>query len=255
MLAERAFFNSMVPRWYRKLRSFLHINGERIELDEQIDEALFELYMKTHHEALKIVQKKLSKINPETKKFSIRLELGDYEIASIYQLFVLILKESIRRQKERINQEVQEMIFEKLGEGMTREELADKIKQKFIDWRDAYCKTIAQTESTRAYNMSLVKTSTETGIEYYLYDAVLDDRTTQMCKQRDGKVFLYTQLAGNTPPLHANCRSVLRPFTKRMLEKGNYKLVNDAELQNFDKSDNWGNYNETIGQFVKNLRK
>lgn len=255
MLLERAFFNSMVPRWYRKLRSFFQIDGEKIGLNEQIDNAIFELYMRTHHEALKVVQKRLSKVKPETKKFAIRLELGDYEVVSIYQLFVLILKESIRRQKEKINQEVQEMIFEKLGEGLTREELADKIKQKFVDWRDAYCKTIAQTESTRAYNMALVKTSVETGVEYYLYDAVLDDRTTTMCRQRDGRVFYYTQLIGNTPPLHANCRSTLRPLTKRMLEKGNYKIVTDAELQQFEKSDNWGNYNETIGAIIKNFRK
>jgi len=51
---------------------------------------------------------------------------------------------------------------------------------------------------------------------YLMYDAVLDDRTTDICRMRDGVVRPADDpwWKGNWPPLHHNCRSGVRPLTE-----------------------------------------
>jgi SPP1 gp7 family putative phage head morphogenesis protein len=51
---------------------------------------------------------------------------------------------------------------------------------------------------------------------YLMYDAVLDDRTTDICRMRDGVVRPADDpwWQSNWPPLHHNCRSGVRPLTE-----------------------------------------
>jgi len=52
---------------------------------------------------------------------------------------------------------------------------------------------------------------------YWMYDAVLDSRTSPMCKERDSKVLAADDpwWDSNYPPLHHRCRSGVRALTKR----------------------------------------
>lgn len=49
----------------------------------------------------------------------------------------------------------------------------------------------------------------ELGLEYYMYDAFLDNRTSAICREMDGKYFKITEkeIGVNAPPLHPSCRS------------------------------------------------
>jgi SPP1 gp7 family putative phage head morphogenesis protein len=49
----------------------------------------------------------------------------------------------------------------------------------------------------------------ELGLEYYMYDAFLDNRTSAICREMDGKYFKIAekQIGVNAPPLHPSCRS------------------------------------------------
>jgi SPP1 gp7 family putative phage head morphogenesis protein len=49
----------------------------------------------------------------------------------------------------------------------------------------------------------------ELGLEYYMYDAHLDSRTSAICREMDGKYFkiVEKEIGVNAPPLHVNCRS------------------------------------------------
>lgn len=49
----------------------------------------------------------------------------------------------------------------------------------------------------------------ELGLEYYMYDAFLDSRTSAICREMDGKYFKITEkeIGVNAPPLHPSCRS------------------------------------------------
>lgn len=51
---------------------------------------------------------------------------------------------------------------------------------------------------------------------YWMYDAVLDARTTAICRERNGVVRPADDpwWQSNTPPLHFNCRSGVRPLTE-----------------------------------------
>ena len=50
--------------------------------------------------------------------------------------------------------------------------------------------------------------------ERYVYRAVLDSRTTALCRRLDGNVYIWDK--GPTPPLHFGCRSLRAPLTKGM---------------------------------------
>jgi len=49
----------------------------------------------------------------------------------------------------------------------------------------------------------------ELGLKYYKYDAHLDSRTSQICRELDGKIFRIKdmEVGVNFPPMHPNCRS------------------------------------------------
>lgn len=51
--------------------------------------------------------------------------------------------------------------------------------------------------------------SNELGLNFYMYDAFLDTRTSSLCRNLDGKVFAISEaeVGINYPPMHPNCRS------------------------------------------------
>ena len=60
----------------------------------------------------------------------------------------------------------------------------------------------------------------EGGIKQVVFTAVLDDRTSDICRMMHGRVFYVSELevGVNQPPLHQNCRSTLYPYTENMLK-------------------------------------
>lgn len=77
--------------------------------------------------------------------------------------------------------------------------------------------TIIRTNATDAYNRGRLIAAREAGdfIVGYEYSAILDDRTTEVCRYLDGKVFRRgdTWLESLKPPRHFNCRSIIVPLT------------------------------------------
>jgi len=84
----------------------------------------------------------------------------------------------------------------------------------------AYLNTLARTNIFEAMNEARYAEFTDPSLEGYVvameYSAILDSRTTELCRELDGKVFE----AGSEewdlyrPPNHYNCRSVLIPITE-----------------------------------------
>lgn len=69
---------------------------------------------------------------------------------------------------------------------------------------------LVRTESAYIYNQMDTEAYKESGIEYYRFVATLDLKTSEVCKELDGKVFKTTdaQVGVNFPPMHPWCRSV-----------------------------------------------
>lgn len=80
--------------------------------------------------------------------------------------------------------------------------------------------TIIRTNITKTYNYGRRTVFEDTALDGfvigYLYSAILDDRTTDVCRALDGKKFgvddPYVDAA--TPPRHHNCRSLWIPVTQ-----------------------------------------
>ena len=72
---------------------------------------------------------------------------------------------------------------------------------------------ICTTETTYAYNRGRLASYAANEVDYVRFSAIMDMRTSTQCKSRHGLVMKMNspQLAGNTPPLHGRCRSVLSP--------------------------------------------
>lgn len=66
---------------------------------------------------------------------------------------------------------------------------------------------------------------------YWIYDAVLDNRTSPTCKERDRMVLPNDDpwWDSNYPPLHHRCRSVVRTLSKRRAERMGISTTEDIE--------------------------
>jgi len=83
-----------------------------------------------------------------------------------------------------------------------RDGLINKMKRR---WTTAVQTMIQHTSSMVAFKLqSLVS-------ENYTWCAVLDSRTTEICRDRNGRVYAYRN--GPRPPAHWNCRSFTVPLT------------------------------------------
>lgn len=73
---------------------------------------------------------------------------------------------------------------------------------------------IVQTEHAYIAGEATFKGYEETGVEKYEYLATLDTRTSQICRDMDGKTFKLSEKVVwlNYPPLHCRCRSTTVPY-------------------------------------------
>jgi SPP1 gp7 family putative phage head morphogenesis protein len=71
------------------------------------------------------------------------------------------------------------------------------------------CERLIRTETNYFSNQGELRAYEEAGIDRYEYLATLDDRTSQMCQEHDGLVYLLKDavVGENYPPLHVFCRS------------------------------------------------
>lgn len=85
--------------------------------------------------------------------------------------------------------------------------------------------TIFRVQVQEAYNAGRWRQMTEPAVlrarPFWLYDAVLDRRTTAICRERDGKIYRADDpwWQTNYPPLHFRCRSGVRTLSAAEAEE------------------------------------
>lgn len=97
---------------------------------------------------------------------------------------------------------------DRLARGDSFSEVANAMRNRFgVGAFDA--KRLVYTESAFVLNQSHKNGYLNAGVERYEYSAVLDRRTSPVCKNMDGKEFTFeeSQVGVNFPPLHTFCRS------------------------------------------------
>ena len=91
----------------------------------------------------------------------------------------------------------------------------------------------------------------EMGIDKYVYVAILDSRTSEICQSLDNKVFNYKdmEIGVNYPPMHPNCRSTTRGCLGEEAEKllkrkaknpitGEYEIIDNVGYKDWLKGIN-----------------
>lgn len=75
-------------------------------------------------------------------------------------------------------------------------------------------KRLARTEMNYISNKATMQAYIDSGIGEYEYVATLDARTSDICRELDGKIFPIKEATPgiNWPPLHPNCRSTTIPY-------------------------------------------
>lgn len=73
---------------------------------------------------------------------------------------------------------------------------------------------LVRTESNHFHNSAELEAYKRMGFEKFKFMATLDNRTSEICAEMDGKIFdVKDGMPGdNVPPLHPNCRSTIVPY-------------------------------------------
>lgn len=81
---------------------------------------------------------------------------------------------------------------------------------------------LAETETAYVQEKAMYDVYTDLGVEQYQILAVLDKRTSSICRHLDGKVFDKPdyKIGVTAPPFHARCRSTTVPYIKGVTDAG-----------------------------------
>lgn len=109
---------------------------------------------------------------------------------------------------EHFSKDLKENLVTGLIRGENLDRMASRIRQRMGVSQSA-AKRLVRTETAYIYEQATKDAYEECGIEEYEYLATLDNRTSEMCQELDGKHFkVKDALPGkNYPPMHPNCRS------------------------------------------------
>jgi SPP1 gp7 family putative phage head morphogenesis protein len=112
----------------------------------------------------------------------------------------------------RLNGELRNIFTQGLIRGDTSKQMIQQLQDRLgVSQKNA--ERIILTESAYFAGQSRLAGYRELGIEEYRFMATLDKRTSEECRNMDGKVFAVTDAVVdvNYPPLHAYCRSTTIP--------------------------------------------
>lgn len=96
--------------------------------------------------------------------------------------------------------------------------------RKIFDSTKANTERLVRTESTYVANATTAKRYEEMGVEEYEFTAVMDRRTSTICREMNGETFKLKdfQPGINAPAMHPNCRSTIVPSTNDLTKYNKY---------------------------------
>lgn len=99
--------------------------------------------------------------------------------------------------------------------GDNYQKLSKNMREKFVDRSSYEVKRLVRTEGTRLNNEAMMQDILDDeNLTEYEYIAVMDSKTSHICKDLDGKIFKIKdrEVGVNFPPMHPNCRSTFEPI-------------------------------------------
>lgn len=126
-----------------------------------------------------------------------------------------------RNFSERIWGQHRPQLINDLHSGLTQSIIRGESSEKLIcqiskKYNVAKNKAANLVLTERAYFSSLSEQESykELGVEYQEFSATMDERTSDICRSMDGRIFKTSEIeiGVNAPPLHCRCRSVMVPY-------------------------------------------
>lgn len=83
---------------------------------------------------------------------------------------------------------------------------------------------LVRTESTYVANSSIAKRYKDMGVGSYEFEATLDNRTSNICRELNGNVYKLSNFepGTNAPAMHPNCRSRIVPSDEDLMKYNKY---------------------------------
>lgn len=115
--------------------------------------------------------------------------------------------------RPKLVQELQTGLAQSIIRGEKYNKLADRIAEKFGVAKKR-AETLVLTEAAYFSSVSQQECYKELEVEQQRFCATLDLRTSEICREMDGRVFdsKDVEIGVNAPPLHCRCRSVMVPY-------------------------------------------
>src|SRR5690625_5197047 len=114
----------------------------------------------------------------------------------------------IWQNKENLLSHLQTSYRDGLARGDNYATLITAMRRRFdVAYNDA--RRLVWTEASFVYNQAHTQAYIHAGVEEYQLDAILDSRTSPICREMDGKRFRFEDLevGTNFPPFHPWCRT------------------------------------------------
>lgn len=114
--------------------------------------------------------------------------------------------------KEKSLQRIQETLEDSISQNLSYDK-ASKLLQERMNVSYADADRLVATEMNHIITEAELDAFKEQGVRRYEIIAVMDERTTEICKNFDGKVFsIEEKKTGiNAPPFHVRCRTTIAP--------------------------------------------
>ena len=116
---------------------------------------------------------------------------------------------------------------------------------------------VARTLVNDIYNYAVIQSYIETGTNYFQFQAVIDNRTSDICRMLNGSIFPASEAQHYRPPLHYRCRSRLIALqgntvrnTGMLYENRNFTILYDGNMRAYTS----GNITPTVvAQELQNM--
>ena len=102
---------------------------------------------------------------------------------------------------------------------------------------------VARTLVNDIYNYAVIQSYIETGTNYFQFQAVIDNRTSDICRMLNGSIFSASEAQYYRPPLHYRCRSRLIALqgntvrnTGMMFDNRNFSTLYDGNMRPYTSS-------------------
>lgn len=111
--------------------------------------------------------------------------------------------------------QLQDKLAVAIANGQSIYKTARDIRERFNVSR-YNAERLIRTETNYFHNSGEIDSYKSMGFKHFQFLATLDNRTSEMCAEMDGKVFDVDKgaVGYNIPPLHVNCRSTIVPYFK-----------------------------------------